>query len=115
MNIIIIGHKKSADTRKAQRFFKERRIQVHFRDITEKGLTRRELEKISVSLGTDPLIDRSSKLYKDKGYEYMEYDVLEELEENPALLKTPIVRNGSSATLGLAEDEWSAWLKEEGD
>ncbi len=112
MNIQIIGTKKCNGTKKAQRFFKERRINFHFKDLAEKGLSKGELDNICRNIDCDELIDKNSKQYKKRGLEFMVFNVEEELLADSQLLKTPIVRNGSKATLGVDESIWNEWIKE---
>lgn len=109
MNIQIFGTKKCNNTKKAQRFFKERGIQIHFRDLTEKGISAGELENVSRSVDLEDLIDTDSKQYNKRGMQYMVFDLREELLEDPLLLKTPIVRNGKEATVGYQPDLWKEW------
>lgn len=109
MNIQIIGTKKCKETQKAERYFKERRIQFHFRDLNEKGLTKGELENILRFVSLEDLIDRESKRFKDRGMQYMVFDIEEELLSDPLLLKTPIVRNGSLVTVGYKPEIWKKW------
>ena len=109
MNIQIIGTKKCKETQKAERYFKERRITFHFRDLTEKGLAKGELENISRVILLDDLIDRESKRFKDRGMQFMVFDVEEELLADPLLLKTPIVRNEKMVTIGYQPDVWKEW------
>ncbi|MCB0744009.1 MAG: ArsC family transcriptional regulator, partial [Ignavibacteriae bacterium] len=94
---------------KAERFFKERNIQFHFRDLTEKGISKGELENISRAIGLDDLIDTESKQYKKRGMQFMVFNLEEELLEDPLLIKTPIVRNGKDATVGYTPDVWKKW------
>ena len=112
MNIQIIGHSKCNNTKKAIRFFKERNIKFHFKNITEKPVEMWELKNIRRVIHIDDLINKESKVYKSKGYEYMDFDAAEEILENPMLLKTPIVRNGNKACLGYNPEVWKEWLKE---
>ncbi len=109
MNIQIIGTKKCKETQKAERYFKERRILFHFRDLTEKGLAKGELENISRVIPLDDLIDRESKRFKNRGMQFMVFDVEEELLADPLLLKTPIVRNEKMVTIGYQPDVWKLW------
>lgn len=111
MNIQIIGTKKCRDTQKAERFFKERRIQYHFRDISEKEITKGELENIKQAIPLEELIDKEGKQFKKRGLEYMVYDIETELLEDSLLLKTPIVRNGRFATIGYKPEVWMEWIK----
>ncbi len=111
MNIQIIGTKKCKETQKAERYFKERRIPFHFKDLTEKGLAKGELENISRVIPLDDLIDRESKRFKDRGMLFMVFDIEEELLADPLLLKTPIVRNERSVTVGYQPIIWNEWQK----
>lgn len=109
MNIQIFGTKKCNNTKKAQRFFKERNINFHFRDLSEKGLSPGELHNISFSIKIDNLLDTESKQYNKRGLKYMVFNTEEELLEDPLLLKTPIVRNGKQSTVGFVPDVWKEW------
>jgi len=110
MNIQIIGTKKCKETQKTERFFKERRIPFHFRDLDEKALTKGELDNIARVISLDDLIDKESKRFKNRGMQYMVFDIEEELLIDPLLLKTPIVRNEKLATIGYQPDIWKNWL-----
>ena len=110
MNIQIIGTKKCKETQKAERFFKERRIPYHFRDLSDKGISKGELENISRVIPLDELINKESKRFKDRGMQFMVYNIEEELLEDSLLLKTPIVRNGKLATVGYNPEVWITWL-----
>ena len=111
MNIIIYGTKKCNDTKKAQRFFKERNISFHFRDLTEKELAKGELKKISSKIPIEELIDKDDKQYKKRGLEFMVYNIEEELLEDPVLVKTPIVRNGNNFIVGNEPEIWKEWIE----
>ncbi len=106
MGIQIIGTKKCRETQKTERYFRERQYQYHFVDLSQRALSIGELKSITAAIGVDELIDTESKFYKKKGMAYMEFDPLEELEEHPELMKTPVVRNGSKAVLGFRPDQW---------
>ncbi len=112
MNIQIFGTKKSADTRKAERFFKERGIKFQFVDLKEKGLSKGEFNSVSQAVGgMDKLIDENAK---DKDtlalIKYTaEEDKLEKILENQQVLVQPIVRNGKKATVGYQPDVWKGW------
>ena len=110
MNIIIYGTKKCNDTKKALRFFKERNIQFHFRDLVEKGLAKGELNNIISQIQIEDLIDKESRQFKKRGLEYMVYNIEEELLEDPLLIKTPIVRNGNLYTIGNDQKTWNEWI-----
>ena len=109
MQVQIIGTKKSNETKKAIRFFSERRIQYHFRDVSEKALSAGELDNISRSVELEELVDTEGVRYKKRGMEYMDFDLREELLDDPLLLKIPIVRNGREATVGNAPATWKLW------
>lgn len=104
--IQIYGRKKCKDTRKAERFFKERRIPVQSIDLDVKSPGPREVELFAQTVGIDALIDTQSKVYRERGLGYMEFDALEEIAENPALLRTPIVRDGREVAVGADEGFW---------
>ena len=112
MNIQIFGTKKSADTRKAERFFKERGIKFQFVDLKEKGLSKGEFNSVKqVVGGLDNLIDENAK---DKDtlalIKYIaDEDKEEKLLENQQILVQPIVRNGKKATVGYQPDVWKGW------
>jgi len=113
MNIQIIGTKKCKETQKAERFYKERRIPYHFRDLTEKGISKGELANIKRAIQIEELIDKEGKQFKNRGLEYMVYDIETELLEDSLLLKTPIVRNGRLATVGYQPEIWKEWISSE--
>ena len=112
MNIQIFGTKKSADTRKAERFFKERGIKFQFVDLKEKGLSKGEFNSVKQAVGgLDNLIDENAK---DKDtlalIKYIaDEDKEEKLLENQQILVQPIVRNGKKATVGYQPDVWKGW------
>ncbi len=112
MSIQIFGTKKCSDTRKAERFFKERGIRFQFVDMKEKGLSKGELTSVAqANGGLDALIDPEAK---DKDMLALirytaEEDRLEKILENQHILKTPIVRNGKQATVGYQPDVWKKW------
>lgn len=110
MNIQIIGTKNCNDTRKAERYFKERRIQFHFKDLAEKGIAKGELDNITRKIPLEDLIDREGKHFKKRNLQYMVFDIEEELLRDSLLLKTPIVRNGSEVTIGYQPEIWKKWM-----
>ncbi|MCX6174880.1 MAG: arsenate reductase family protein [Ignavibacteriales bacterium] len=109
MNIQIIGVKSCSDTRKAERYFKERRIQFHFRDLNEKGLAKGELENIVRAIPLEELIDREGKQFKKRNLQFMVFNIEEELLNDSLLLRTPIVRNGKGVTIGYQPSIWASW------
>jgi len=111
MNIQIFGTKSSSDTRKAERFFKERRIRFHFRDLTEKGVSKGELENIKQVIPLEELIDEDGKQYQKRNFAFMVFDIEEELLNDPLLFKMPVVRNGRLVTIGYKPEVWKEWIK----
>lgn len=111
MNIQIFGVKKCFDTKKAERYFKERGIKYQFIDLNEKGLSKGELESVKASVSINDLINKDAKEYKAKNLEFIiNSNVREELLlQNPKLFKTPIVRNGRKATVGYCPKIWEEW------
>lgn len=110
MNIQIFGTKKCSDTRKAERFFKERGIKYQFVDLKEKGMSKGEFNAVAqANGGIDAMINLEAK---DKDalakVQYMA-DKLTAILENQQVLKTPIVRNGKQSTLGYQPDVWKEW------
>ena len=112
MNIQIFGTKKSFDTKKAERWFKERRIRFQFVDLKEKGLSKGELTSVAQAVGgLDALIDPKAK---DEDLlallKYIPADArFEKVLENQHVLREPIVRNGKKATVGYAPEVWGSW------
>lgn len=110
MNIQVFGTKKCQDTRKTERYFKERGISYHFVDLNIRGLSKGELDKVKAAVGGyNNLIDTAGKEYQKRNLKYIIHDVAEELVAHPALLKTPIVRNGAHATVGYRPEVWQEW------
>jgi arsenate reductase-like glutaredoxin family protein len=105
MNIMIYGTKKCGETRKAERFFQERRIKVQFRDISDKPLTEGELRNLASGHRVGELVDATSRSYERRGLAHMEYDAAEELLADASLLVTPIIRvDGRSLVRPTAKD-----------
>ena len=112
MNIQIFGTKKSSDTRKAERWFKERRIKFQYINLAEKEISKGELKSVAQATGgLASLIDEKAK----DGYAVSllqhtpESMLLDKLLENQQVLVQPIVRNGRQATVGYAPDVWKTW------
>lgn len=113
MEVQIFGIKKDADTRKALRFFAERRVKTHFVDFAERTASLGELKRFAQRFGVTALIARGSKRYQELGLSHSNYTDerwLEKLCEEPLLLKMPLARAGNRLTIGLAETEWRSWL-----
>jgi len=92
VNIIIYGTKKCPDTRKAERFFRERKIPVQMRDIGETPVAEGELKNLAAGRSVAELVDTGSKRYIKRGLAFMEYDAFEELVADSSLFVTPIIR-----------------------
>jgi arsenate reductase-like glutaredoxin family protein len=110
--IQIFGTKKSPATRKALRFFAERRIKVHFVDFAERAPSPGELRRFVQKFGADALIDRDSKRFAELGLTHASYGAdrwLDILAEEPLVLRQPLVRNGSQLTIGEAMSTWREW------
>jgi len=112
MNIQIFGKSKCFDTKKAERYFKERKIKYQLIDLPRYGMSKREFESVKSVVGLDAMIDEKSKDYDLLKYLAYDSDRAEKLMEDPSLIKTPIVRNGKKATVGYCPDVWKQWEKE---
>lgn len=115
MEVQIFGIKKDADTRKALRFFAERRVKTHFVDFAERAASPGELKRFAQRFGVAALIDRESKRYYELGLAHAQYSDdrwLEKLADEPMLLKMPLARAANRLTVGLAESEWRSWLSD---
>jgi arsenate reductase-like glutaredoxin family protein len=112
MEVQVFGVKKSSDTRKALRFFAERRIKTHFVDLNERAASLGELRRFVQKFGLDRLIDKESKRYEELGLRHARYSDdtwLDKLAAEPLLLCMPLVRNGNALTVGPAEQDWKTW------
>lgn len=110
MNIQIFGKTKCFDTKKAQRYFKERGIRFQMIDVMQKPPSRGELDSIMRAVGgLDAVLDTGAKGFASLAYLAYDADKYEKVLEDGALLKTPIVRNGKQATVGYQPDVWSKW------
>ena len=111
----IFGTKNSSDTRKAQRFFSERRVPVHFVDLTERAASLGELRRFAQKFGVRALIDSESRRFRELGLGaamLSDDRWLDTLISEPLVLRMPLVRRGNDLTIGLAEDVWRAWVAE---
>ena len=112
MNIQIFGTKKCFDTKKAERYFKERRVKYQMIDLKEKGMSRGELQSVAQAAGgLDNLLDPCAKDTQTLALvKYLvDADKLDKVLENQQLIKTPVVRNGKQATVGYQPDVWKTW------
>jgi len=113
MEVQIFGTRKSADTRKALRFFAERRIRTHFVDLSERAAAAGELRRFVQKFGVIALIDREGRQFRDLGLAHAHLSDdrwLEKLTLEPLLLRMPLVRHGNQVTIGVAEATWQDWL-----
>ena len=109
MNIQIWGRSKCFDTKKAERYFKERRIKYQYTDLLRYGISKRELQSVKNAVGLDHLFDPKAEDYSLLQYLAYDEDKLEKLLEQPELIRTPIVRNGRQATVGYCPEIWKTW------
>ena len=112
MNIQIFGKSKCFDTKKAERYFKERRIKYQSIDLLRFGMSGKEFNSVLRAVGgIDNLIDWDSKAEDITLMRYMDDKVAKEdkVFDNPALMRTPIVRNGKLATVGYCPEIWATW------
>ena len=112
MNIQIFGLKKCSETRKAQRFFKERRIPFHFIDLSQKAMSKGELRSVAVRVPLEDLIDTAGKRFVEKGLTHASLNAARIetlLLEDALLIRTPVVRNGKDATVGHCPEVWKTW------
>ncbi len=109
MNIQIFGKSKCFDTKKAERWFKERRIKYQSIDLIKYGMSRGEFNSVKSAVGLDAMTDDTAKDAELLKYLAYDADKEEKLLENPKFIKTPIVRNGKKATVGFCPDTWKDW------
>ena len=116
MTVQIFGFNDCQDTRKALRFFAERRIAVHYVDMHERPAARGELRRFAEKFGAAALIDREGPCFKALGLRVAGDSperLLERALGEPRLLRTPLVRSGPRVAIGLALDAWQAWVDAE--
>ena len=110
MNIQIYGSKKCFDTKKAERYFKERNIPYQYIDLPRYGMSNRVFASAKCKLSVEDMIDRKSKAYQACNMDYIDESKREStLLEHPAMFRTPIVRNGGAFTLGYCPEIWEHW------
>ena len=113
LEVQIFGIKKSADTRKALRFFAERRIKTHFVDLLERPAALGELRRFAQKFGVMALVDKESKRFEELGLRYAQLSDdrwLEKLSMEPLLLRIPLVRNANQLVIGADEATWKSWI-----
>lgn len=109
MNIQIFGKSKCFDTKKAERWFKERRIKFQSVDVKKYGMSLGELTSVKNAVGLDSMIDSAHPDAVLLSYLAGDGAKVEKLFEDPTLLRTPIVRNGKQATVGYRPEIWADW------
>jgi arsenate reductase (glutaredoxin) len=112
MEVQIFGIKKSPDTRRALRFFAERRVKTHFVDLQERAASPGELKRFAQKFGAESLVDRQSRWFTDLGLaagRFSEERWLEKLVAEPLMLRMPLVRYGGQLTVGDATETWQSW------
>ena len=109
MNIQIFGKSKCFDTKKAERWFKERRIKYQYIDVLKYGMSRGEFQSVKSAVGFENMLDETAPGAEEIRYLAYREDQEEKLLENQRLLRTPVVRNGRKATVGYAPEVWAAW------
>jgi arsenate reductase (glutaredoxin) len=112
-SVQIFGLKSSQATRAAERFFKERRIAIHYVDLAKKPMAPAEIKRFIDRFGLSALLDTESKAYVDGGLKYMkmsEAELLARVERDPKLLRLPLIRGGKHVSVGKDEDTWKLML-----
>jgi len=109
MNIQIFGKTKCFNTKKAERYFKERRVKFQKIDLIDKGLSRGEFNSVKAAVGFEAMINKSASGAEILTYLAYDADKEDKLLENPNFLVTPVVRNGRMATVGYCPDVWKSW------
>jgi arsenate reductase len=113
-SVQIFGVKSSQDARAAERFFKERRVQIHLVDLAQKPMSPGEIKRFIDRFGLSGLVDTDGKAYADAGLKYLKVsdtELLRKIEEQPKLLKLPLVRSGNRICIGRDEKAWAAMLE----
>ena len=114
MEVQIFGVRKSADTRKALRFFAERRVKTHFVDLLERPASKGELRRFVQKFGITAMIDQSSRRYQELGLRHArmsDESWVDKLAEEPLLLRMPLVRNANKVAIGDDEVTWKQWME----
>jgi arsenate reductase len=109
----VFGLESDQSTRAALRFFKERRVAIHFVDLRRRPIAPGELRRFTERLGARALLDETSRAYRDGGLAYLRLDdaeIVERLLADPRLLRLPLVRFGNAVAAGREETTWKGWL-----
>jgi arsenate reductase-like glutaredoxin family protein len=116
-DIQVFGRDDSAATRAALRFFRERRIVVHYVDIRKRGIAPAELQRFTQRLGAGALLDTTTRSYRDAGLAHLSLEnagIVARLVADPGLLRLPLARHGNEVAVGLAEATWARWIRPAG-
>lgn len=116
MDVQIFGTQKCQDTKKAVRFFKERRVNFHLVDLKKRAASKGELQRFAQKFGPDALIDRDGARYRDRGLHVAHVTdsrILPMLEDDPMLLRTPLVRRGKLLSIGHEPDQWEMMIADD--
>ncbi|MGH7279327.1 MAG: arsenate reductase family protein [Candidatus Rokuibacteriota bacterium] len=116
MTVQVFGFKDDQETRKALRFFAERRVAVHFVDLDQRPPAKGELRRFVEKLGAAAVIDRDGKRFRDLGLRVAgdsPQRLIERALTEPRLLRTPLVRGGHRVSIGPAPEAWRGWLEAE--
>jgi arsenate reductase-like glutaredoxin family protein len=114
-SVQVFGLKNSQETRAAERFFKERRVRIHLVDLAQKPMSPGEIKRFVDKFGLLGLVDTDGKVYSDAGLKYLKVsdaELLAKVEQQPKLLKLPLVRCGNRITVGKDENGWARLLEE---
>jgi arsenate reductase (glutaredoxin) len=112
MEVQVFGTKKCPETRKALRFFAERRVRTHFVDLRERAASPGELRRFAQKFGVPAMVDRNSRRFAELGLAHAHLTDarwLDRLAEEPLLLRTPLARWNNEITIGADEDRWREW------
>jgi arsenate reductase-like glutaredoxin family protein len=118
LSVQIFGTQKSQDSKKAQRFFKERGIALHFVDLQERYLAPGELNRFVEKFGLKALVNDKSKAYQDAGLAHMrvpDEQMIQKLIDDPKLMIQPLIRSGNTLSVGWNEHTWKSWYAENKD
>ncbi len=113
-DIQVFGRDDSAATRAALLFFRERRIVVHYVDVTKRGIAPGELRRFTERLGAAALLDPTSRPYREAGLAHLTMDqagIVARLLADRRLLRLPLARHGNAVTVGVDEPTWTTWLR----
>ncbi len=111
MGLQIFGTRKCPNTRKAERFFRERGVAYQFIDLAEKGISAGELASVAAAVGASALVDTAGKRFRERGLAYQDFDAVTEILADPLLLATPVVRDGRRAVIGNDPSGWAGMLE----